>query len=72
MYGLRKRKKVGGKFVWSLTDYDCIEDKWVHIEGIPGVPNYLFPDKRTIIKYINDNNLDPMDWEIIQENKKGQ
>jgi len=55
--------------VWSLTDYDYIEGKWVHIEGIPGVPNYIFPDKRTIIKYINDNNLDPMDWEIIHENK---
>jgi hypothetical protein len=56
VYGIRKRKKVSNKFVWGMADYDAIEDRWVHIEGLPGVPNYLFPDKKSIVKYINEKN----------------
>lgn len=67
MYGLRKREKVSGRWVWAYVEYDPIGRMWHHIEGTPGVPSYLFPTKRKIIEHMNENNLDAMDWEIIEE-----
>jgi len=67
MFGLRKRRKESGKFVWAVVEYDPIGRMWRHMEGNPGHPFMLFSTKKEILRHMRDNELDPMDWEIIKE-----
>lgn len=67
MLGLRRKDKVGGKSVWAFQEFDVVDNRWRHVEGTPGQHNYIFPDTRSIIQYLNENTLDATEWEILKE-----
>lgn len=68
MLGLRRKDKVSGKSVWAFQEFDAVSNCWRHIDGAPGCHNYIFPDTRSIIQYLNEQALDITEWEILKEN----
>jgi hypothetical protein len=70
MFGLRQRNRTSGKTVWAFLEYDCVNNKWVHVNGPLGIHNFIFHTKLEAVKHLGDYGLNVYDWEIVDANKK--